>query len=79
MTSTLSTLVHYFCRRIKVAAMTFSDEHFTSTVLTMTAMGEIMLVMIYRIMVDGHILDRQHNVHATSCLNGTNKMPSVWT
>ena len=28
MTSTLSTLVHYFCRRIKVAAMTFSDEHF---------------------------------------------------
>ena len=28
MTSALSTLVHYFCSRIKVAAMTFSDEHF---------------------------------------------------
>ena len=28
MTSTLSTLVHYFCRRIKVAAMTFSHDHF---------------------------------------------------
>ena len=28
MTSTLSTLVHYFCRPIKVAAMTFSDEHY---------------------------------------------------
>ena len=28
MTSSLSTLVHYFCRWIKVAAMTFSDEHF---------------------------------------------------
>ena len=28
MTSTLSTLVHYFCRRVKVAAMTFSDKHY---------------------------------------------------
>ena len=28
MTSSLSTLVHYFCRRIKIAAMTFSHEHF---------------------------------------------------
>ena len=28
MTSALSTLVHYFCRRIKVAAMTFSDKHY---------------------------------------------------
>ena len=28
MTSTLSNLVHYFCRRMRVAAMTFSDEHF---------------------------------------------------
>ena len=28
MTSALSTLVHYFCRPIKIAAMTFSHEHF---------------------------------------------------
>ena len=28
MTSTLNTLVHYFCRRIKIVALTFSNEHF---------------------------------------------------
>lgn len=28
MTSTLSILVHYFCRRIKIAAVTFSDDYF---------------------------------------------------
>ena len=28
MTSALNILVHYFCRPIKIAVMTFSDEHF---------------------------------------------------